>query len=246
MGLIEYLKKLIYLPFHLIILIIYLFIALLPLILLLSFYGVAFYVGLGLTGFQTTIIVFLSLIGSTINIPVAVLEQHTPIITEKYIRYMGIVIRIPTIDFVGTRTVLAVNLGGCIIPTTLSIYLLAKILMSSGFIPFFTVLIATGINSIIINQFAKPIKGVGIATPWFVPPLVTSIITLLFTQLVEGVNIFAFAYITGTLGTLIGADLMNLKEIANLGTPAASIGGAGTFDGIFLTGVMSIFLLMMF
>jgi len=159
---------------------------------------------------------------------------------------MGIVIRIPTIDFVGTRTVLAVNLGGCIIPTTLSIYLLAKILMSSGFIPFFTVLIATGINSIIINQFAKPIKGVGIATPWFVPPLVTSIITLLFTQLVEGVNIFAFAYITGTLGTLIGADLMNLKEIANLGTPAASIGGAGTFDGIFLTGVMSIFLLMMF
>ena len=52
--------------------------------------------------------------------------------------------------------------------------------------------------------------------------------------------------ITGTLGTLIGADLMNLKEISNLGTPAASIGGAGTFDGIFLTGVMSIFLLMMF
>jgi len=51
MGLIEYLKKLIYLPFHLIILIIYLFIALLPLILLLSFYGVAFYVGLGLPGF---------------------------------------------------------------------------------------------------------------------------------------------------------------------------------------------------
>ncbi|MHA1471097.1 MAG: DUF1614 domain-containing protein [Candidatus Asgardarchaeia archaeon] len=246
MGFIEYLKKLIYLPVHLAILVIYLIVALFPLILLLSFYGIAFYVGLGLSGFQTMVIIFLSLIGSTINIPVAVLEQHMPIITEKYIRYMGIMIRIPTIDFVGTRTVLAVNLGGCIIPTTLSLYLLFKILTTTGVLPFFTVLIATGVNAIIINQFAKPIKGVGIATPWFVPPLVTSIITIFFAQLIGGINIFAFAYITGTLGTLIGADLMNLKEISNLGTPAASIGGAGTFDGIFLTGVMSIFLLMMF
>ncbi len=45
-----------------------------------------------------------------------------------------------------------------------------------------------------------------------------------------------------TLGSLIGADLLNLKKIPELGTPIASIGGAGTFDGIFLTGIISVLL----
>jgi uncharacterized membrane protein len=47
------------------------------------------------------------------------------------------------------------------------------------------------------------------------------------------------AYVSGTLGTLIGADLLNLHHIAELGAPMASIGGAGTFDGIFLSGIIA-------
>jgi hypothetical protein len=35
------------------------------------------------------------------------------------------------------------------------------------------------------------------------------------------------AYIGGSLGTLIGADLFNLSRIRELGAPVASIGGAG-------------------
>jgi len=49
-------------------------------------------------------------------------------------------------------------------------------------------------------------------------------------------------YVSGTLGTLIGADLSNLGEIPDLGAPVASIGGAGTFDGVFLTGIIAVFL----
>ena len=47
------------------------------------------------------------------------------------------------------------------------------------------------------------------------------------------------AYISGTLGVLIGADLLHMKDISRLGTPYASIGGAGTFDGIFITGIVA-------
>jgi uncharacterized membrane protein len=62
------------------------------------------------------------------------------------------------------------------------------------------------------------------------------------------------AYIAGTLGTLIGADLLNLRAILRGSllpateaeeTPAKvidSIGGAGVFDGIFLTGILAPFL----
>jgi uncharacterized membrane protein len=52
----------------------------------------------------------------------------------------------------------------------------------------------------------------------------------------------ALAYISGTLGTLIGADLLNLAKIQGLGAPIASIGGAGTFDGIFTTGILAVLL----
>ena len=44
------------------------------------------------------------------------------------------------------------------------------------------------------------------------------------------------------MGTLIGADLLNLDKISGLGAPVASIGGAGTFDGIFLIGIMAVLL----
>jgi uncharacterized membrane protein len=52
----------------------------------------------------------------------------------------------------------------------------------------------------------------------------------------------ALAYISGTFGTLIGADLLNLGKIQGLGAPIASIGGAGTFDGIFTTGILAVLL----
>jgi len=50
------------------------------------------------------------------------------------------------------------------------------------------------------------------------------------------------AYISGCLGTLIGADLLNLRVMGELGASIASIGGAGTFDGVFLTGILAVLL----
>ena len=44
------------------------------------------------------------------------------------------------------------------------------------------------------------------------------------------------------MGTLIGADLTNLHRISGLGAQVASIGGAGTFDGIFLSGILAVIL----
>ena len=49
-------------------------------------------------------------------------------------------------------------------------------------------------------------------------------------------------YIGGTVGVRIGADLVGRKEIKKLGEPVASIGGAGTFDGIFVTGIVAVLL----
>jgi uncharacterized membrane protein len=41
---------------------------------------------------------------------------------------------------------------------------------------------------------------------------------------------------------LIGADLMHLGAVEGLGAAVASIGGAGTFDGVFLAGIAAVLL----
>jgi uncharacterized membrane protein len=85
-------------------------------------------------------------------------------------------------------------------------------------------------------MLATPVRGLGIAEPVFVPALTTAIVAVILSRRYAA----PLAYIGGSLGTLIGADLLNLGEIQGLGAPVASIGGAGTFDGIFLIGILAV------
>ena len=70
------------------------------------------------------------------------------------------------------------------------------------------------------------------------PVVVTAIVAMILSR----EDSAPLAYIAGSLGTLIGADLTNLDKVRGLGAPVASIGGAGTFDGIFLTGILAVLL----
>ena len=129
-------------------------------------------------------------------------------------------------------TVIAVNVGGAVIPTVMSIYLLAKHqLWGKG-------LIATAVVALVIHWLANPVPGLGIAVPVFMPAVITAIVAIVLSRQ----NAAALAYIAGGLGTLIGADITNLDKVRGLGAPVASIGGAGTFDGIFLTGILAVLL----
>jgi len=66
--------------------------------------------------------------------------------------------------------------------------------------------------------------------------IATAVVALLLSR----TRAAPLAYIAGSLGTLIGADLLNLDKLTDLNAPVASIGGAGTFDGIFLTGIVAV------
>jgi uncharacterized membrane protein len=94
------------------------------------------------------------------------------------------------------------------------------------------------IVTVIVHLLANPVKGVGIAVPIFIPPSVAAGVGLVLSWH----SVPPLAYIPGSLGTLIGANLLNLGKIHGLGAPIASIGGAGTFDGIFLTGILAVLL----
>lgn len=101
--------------------------------------------------------------------------------------------------------------------------------------------VGRGIMSVICvaavcHLLARPSRGLGIALPVFVSVITTAFVALLFSHR----RAAPLAYTVGSVGTLIGADLLNLGSIQGLGVPIASIGGAGTFDGIFLTGVLAV------
>jgi len=129
-------------------------------------------------------------------------------------------------------TVIAVNVGGAIIPSLMSVYLLIKNgLWVRG-------LLATAGVALVCHLLAHPVPGLGIAEPVFVPIITAAVVALVLSRQYAA----PLAYIGGSLGTLIGADLLNLGKIHGLGAPIASIGGAGTFDGIFLTGIVAVLL----
>jgi uncharacterized membrane protein len=186
------------------------------------------YMRLGLGSGAALALLLGSLIGSYFNIPVAELPgEH--IISGREIAYFGVHYIVPTVvDWPGT--VIAVNVGGALIPGLMSLYLLAKHRL------WLLGLAGTACVGAVCHALAEPVPGVGIALPVFVPALTTALVALLLSYR----RAAPLAYVSGSLGTLIGADLLNLDKVQGLGAPVASIGGAGTFDGIFLVGILAV------
>jgi len=139
---------------------------------------------------------------------------------------LGSQVNIPLYSIDRGATVVALNVGGALIPVLVSLYLLVHTGMYRRMV---------SVVAAVVHSLAQIVPGVGIAVPMIVPPLVAAgvALPLAFRRAPP------LAYVSGSMGTLIGADLMNLGKIARLGAPVVSIGGAGTFDGVFLTGLLA-------
>ncbi len=188
-------------------------------------------------GFSPLIVVLIlvaTFLGSFINIPLFKIKTCVPTVKEEYANFYGVPYRIPQAVCEQSVTLVAINLGGALIPTVVSIYLLSQ----SALQIIVFCLIDIAIVAAITKAIARPVKGVGIATPALVAPLVAAVIALILAP----AQAQAIAYTAGVLGTLIGADLLNLGKIPKFGAPVASIGGAGTFDGVFLSGIIAVIL----
>jgi len=185
---------------------------------------------LGLSPQSATTLLFASLFGSMINLPLFTLRGDPAAAAEA---------PPPPPGFLGQvrpyqgKTVIAINVGGAIIPVGFSLYLL--VLKAP---PLSDVLMVTAIVTALSFAVSQPIKGMGIGMPMLLAPLAAALAAVLVNPGFSA----PLAYIGGTLGVLIGADLLHLKDIPKLATPVASIGGAGTFDGVFFTGLIAVLL----
>jgi len=174
-------------------------------------------------------------VGGTINVPLTTIEREE---TVEYLPFQMMGLE-RLLGPVRQRrvTVIAVNLGGCVLPTALAVYQVVRL---AGIDP---VLVGSTLLAVLVNvglcyAFATPVEGVGITMAPIVPAGAAVLSALLLAP--EWAPPVAFT--AGVLGPLIGADLLHLDDIASIGTGMASIGGAGTFDGIVLSGLVAVLL----
>ncbi|MGA7877178.1 MAG: DUF1614 domain-containing protein, partial [Desulfoferrobacter sp.] len=104
-------------------------------------------------------LLLLSLLGSYINIPVYQLPPEQ-VASGSEVVFFGMRYVIPVVrEWPGT--IIAVNLGGAVIPALLSIYLVVKNRI------YVKALLGVVAVALIVHSLAYPVKGLGIAEPIF-------------------------------------------------------------------------------
>jgi len=186
---------------------------------------------LGLSVSQGMLLLFASLFGSILNLPIASIKAEPPEEAPDIFRQKNL-LRVPMLPFTG-RTMIAVNVGGCMVPVVFSASLIHRFPFTTG-----ELLLAIALVGSVCYFLSRPVPGLGIGMPPLVAPIAAAIVAISVNHELAA----PLAYICGTLGVLTGADLLRMPDVARLGTPVASIGGAGTFDGIFFTGIIAVLL----
>ena len=186
---------------------------------------------LGLSAQSAYLLLLMTLAGSLLNIPLFTIDSSFTgesgwpkemLAWAQQRRYL----------FPG-KTLILVNVGGCVVPVAFCGYL-----FFSNNVSALHFLVCVSAVSIVGFAVSRPVRGLGIGMPILFAPLTAASVA----YVLAGENAAPLAYIGGTLGVLIGADLLRFKDVRNLGAPFASIGGAGSFDGIFISGLLAVLL----
>ncbi len=186
---------------------------------------------LGLSADSATLLLMLTLFGSMLNLPLFTVPTDA-VEQEKRLHDIPRML-LKRIRVIPGRTIIAVNVGGCVVPAAFSLYLFN--FSQPGVLH---TIAAVATVAMVSYGISFSVPKVGIAMPVLIAPLTAAIVALTL----DPEQAPALAYIGGTLGVLIGADMLRLKDIGRLGEPVASIGGAGSFDGIFVTGIVAVLL----
>ena len=203
---------------------------------------------LGLTPVQGVLVLIAILLGRTVNLPVFTSERLVMIPRRRSVQFVmdeqGRTLQIdeePGNEL--KKQVLAVNVGGCVMPVLLSLTFLISLHVSGRaegvylWLAFSLVAVAVGCYAM-----TRPDPLTGLRVPLIMPGLMTFLSVYFFVP--EPLRPVT-AYVAGTLGTLIGGNLIPLlspRIRSRIATPQIAIGGAGTFGGVFVAGILAVLL----
>jgi uncharacterized membrane protein len=179
---------------------------------------------------DSAFLLFITILGgSLVNLPLFSMKSEPPRLEDMPSPVRELYSRMPHTG----RTLVLVNVGGCVVPAAFSIYLMAQHPLN-----IFYVALAVSAVALLCFKTTRPLPGIGLGSPMLLAPLMAALVSIAL----DPADAAPLAFISGTLGVLIGADLLHLRDIRRLGSPSASIGGAGSFDGIFISGLVAVLL----
>src|ERR1700754_777806 len=114
------------------------------------------YMRLGVGPGTAMLLLFGSLIGSYFNVPITVLPGKTPITSGEIVDFFGMRYVVP-VFIASPGTILAVNVGGAVIPAVMSAYLVIRYQL------WFRAAFAPAAIAIAMHSMATPVPGIGIA-----------------------------------------------------------------------------------
>lgn len=200
------------------------FVPLLLLVLFFNILGLSFQL-VGLPPHAGLLLVGGCLAGSVINIPF--FRRKLDIAGEQPARPPWFFFQPPAVS----EQIVALNVGGALIPCGVALYLMPNVALGPA-------IVVTAIVAGVCKLFARSKQQSGVTVPALLPPLLAGALAVLLVRHQTA----AVAYIGGVLGTLIGADLLNLPAVVDTSAGLFSIGGAGVYESIFLVGIVAILL----
>lgn len=189
-----------------------------------------------------------ALVASAINVPLWNMPTQRYVITDP-LATLGLAGLLPHLETRRKATVVAVNVGGCLIPLALAVYQVVRLATASAWQTapvegapapnvqgaFVALVLAMALNIIVCWKLTRVVPGVGITVPGIVPGILAAAAALLLSADVAP----AVTLVAGTLGPLVGADLLHLRDLKEKPVGLQSFGGAGTFDAVLFTLILS-------
>jgi len=188
---------------------------------------------------STAMLVLIGIVfGSVINLPIA----HYPLDHEVEAPIFEPIAgweMLPQYHRMRQEMIVAVNVGGCVIPVLLGIRMM-RFIADGGSDAIKVAVVGMIVNTLICYRMAQPVPNLGIRLPFFLPALVA--LTLTWFGLPDAAMRpyhAPVAFVIGITGPLVGADLLHWKDFKKIAAGTVSIGGAGTWDGIVLSGLLA-------
>lgn len=142
----------------------------------------------------------------------------------------------------GLSWVVAVNVGGAVVPVVLSGYLIIKYRLSAGLVALGVMLV--GVAAFVVTA-PDPQRGIVAGFPWWLAPVVVASLGSVVLMRGREERAAPLVYVIGVCGVLVGADVVHLVSLLQMpveGVRTAVIGGASVFDMVFTTGLLAVLL----
>lgn len=149
--------------------------------------------------------------------------------------------------------VIGMNVGGALIPATMALVMAGLLLMEMDIGSWMLSVVVVTLLSITVAHFTSEyIPGVGVISycitlPIFVAIMIEVVMLGLNSSAVDTLQIrMMLGFCASTVGAIVGCDVFKLPDIANdrRRDGQMSMGGAGIFDNVFTTGILTMGILL--